>query len=321
MMKRRSFAMSLAACALPFSAYAQGDAQPLNFVVPFAPGGGSDIVARQMSIKLGQLMQRPVVVENRPGANGAIAAAYVARAKADGNTILIGSVGTLVISPLLVKKSPYQTVKDFDLLTVAVRTPNVIAVPASLPVNSLADLIEYTKKNAGKVSFGSAGNGSTEHLSAALLWKETGAPGIHVPYKGASAAVADLLAGHVDVVITNVAILAPHIASGKVKALAVTSDQRSPALPTVPNVVEAGYKSLVVYSWQGIVGPKGLPADVSTRLQRALHDSLTDAEVRKTLAQQGFEVVANSSDEFGKLLSSETVRWKSVIESSNISLD
>lgn len=321
MTTRRHFAALLATLACGSTAFAQPDNPPLSFQVPFAPGGGSDIVARQMSTRMGQVLQRPVVIENRAGANGAIGAAYVARSRADGNTILIGSVGTFVISPLLVKSTPFQTARDFDLLTIAVRTPNVITVNAALPVNSLAELIAYMKKNEGKVSFASAGNGSTEHLSAVLMWKQAGADGIHVPYKGAGAAVADLLAGHVDVLISNVGILAPHIKSGKVKALAVTADARSPVLPAVPAVVESGHKELVVYSWQGIVGPKGMPQAASARLQESLLATLRDPDVKKNLEAAGFEVVGSSAGDFDKYLASETSRWKRVIDGARITVE
>ncbi|MCB2044264.1 MAG: tripartite tricarboxylate transporter substrate binding protein [Rhodoferax sp.] len=321
MFQRRTLCTVIGAAALHFAAHAQIGGQPLSFVVPFSPGGGSDLTARQMSGRLGQELQRTVVVENRPGANGAIAAVHVARSKPDGNTIMIGSGGTFVINPLLIKSTPYQMARDFELLTLAVRTANVVVVPASLPVRNISELLAYVKANEGKVTFGSAGNGSTEHLSAALVWKQAGAPGIHVAYKGASPAVADLLAGHINVLITNVPLVAQHIKAGKIKALALTGETRSPALPDVPTVSEEGYKDLVAYSWQAVVAPKGLPQDAARKLEAALVATLKDPEVKKNLAAQGFEVVGSSAADLARTMAGETARWKSVIEGANITVD
>lgn len=316
---RRFAAVSFAAllCA-PALALASG--KPVTVVVPFAPGGSSDIVARLVVPKLTERLKQPVVVDNRPGANGAIGAALVARAQPDGNTLLIGSVGTFVINPILMKSVSYGA-KDFDLLTVAVRTPNVIVVPASLPVNNVAELVAHMKKSGGKTTFASAGNGSTDHLTAVLFWQKTGTTGVHVPYKGAGAAISDLLAGHVDAMISNVGLLASYIQSGKLKALAVTSDKRISAFPSIPTLAEAGYKDLVVYSWQGIVAPKGLAPASSATLQEALIGALKDASVKKHLDDLGYEVVAGNGDDFGKTMAAETARWKSVISSSNIQLE
>lgn len=304
------------------SALAQGYPQkPITAIVPFVPGGSSDATMRVMSTALAKHLGQPVVLENKPGANGSIGAAFVARAPADGYTILIGSVGTYAITPSLLKNVGYDARKDFDLLTMAVRTPNVVVVPANFPVNSMAELTEYMKKNPGKVSFASSGIGSTDHLSALLLWQKTGTSGVHVAYRGGGAAISDLIAGHVQVLITNLGVLTGHINSGRMKALAVTSEKRVPELPQVPTVAEAGLKGLEVYSWQGIAAPRGLPPAVSEKLRTALDASLKDPQVRKQLETAGFEIVGSTHTEFAAQVASEVSRWKAVIDTAGITAE
>lgn len=313
--------IAAAASALAFSAGALAQAyptRPVTVVVPFPPGGSSDATMRAMSVKLGQELGQPVVLDNKPGANGSIGAGIVARAPADGYTMLVGSVGTYAITPLLLKSVPYDPRKDFDLLSVAVRTPNVVVVTPGFPANNMAELVAYMKKNPGKVSFASAGIGSTDHLTSLLLWQKTGTEGLHVTYKGGGAAITDVIAGHSNVIITNLGVLTGHIAAGKLKALAVTSEKRVPELPNVPTLAEAGLKGLEVYSWQGIAAPKALPPAVHEKLRAAVASSLADPQVRKTLETAGFEVVATTGPQFAQLLNSEITRWKSVIEAAGI---
>jgi tripartite-type tricarboxylate transporter receptor subunit TctC len=310
---------AVACAAVAISAVAADfPTKPLTVIVPFPPGGSSDATMRAMSGKLTERLRQPVVIENKPGANGTIGAGMVARAPADGHTFLIGSVGTYAITPNLLKNLTYDTLKDLEPLTLAVRTPNVIVVTPSLPVNTLPELVAYMKKNPGKVSFASAGIGSTDHLSSVLLWQQTKTEGVHVPYKGGGVAIADVMAGHADVIITNLGVLVGHISSGKLKPLAVTSSKRVPELPQVATVAESGFKELEVYSWQGIAAPKGLPPEVSRKLAEALVESLNDPTVRKTLETAGFEVVASSASEFGDTLKRETARWKTVIDTAGI---
>ena len=301
------------------AALAQGyPSRPVTVVVPFTPGGSSDATMRAMSVKLGEHLGQPVVLENKPGANGSLGAGLVARAQPDGYTLLIGSVGTYAITPTLLKSVSYDARKDFDLLTMAVRTPNVVVVHPALPVNTLGELVEYMKKNPGKVSFGSSGIGSTDHLSTLLLWQRTGTSGVHVAYKGGGAAISDVIAGHCNVLITNLGVLTGHIAAGKLKPLAVTADKRVPELPQVPTVSEAGLKGLEVYSWQGIAAPKGLPAPVREKLRTAVTATLAEPSVRKILETAGFEVIASPAGQFAKDLDSEITRWKGVIETAGI---
>lgn len=295
--------------------------KPVIVVVPFPPGGSSDAVMRMASAKLGEQLGQSVVLENKPGANGSIGAGYVARSAPDGHTLLVGSIGTYAITPLLIKGAAYDPLKSFDLLTIAVRTPNVFAVPASLPVNTLPELVAYMKKNPGKVAFASAGIGSTDHLSSQLFWQKTGTSGVHVGYKGGGAAITDLIAGHVQVLISNVGVLAGHINGGRLKALAVTADKRVPELPNVPTTAEAGFKGLEVYSWQGIAAPKGLPVAVRDKLSAALEQTFRDPQVKTQLETAGFEVLNTNSERFRKDLTADIGRFKAVIEQAGITAE
>lgn len=295
--------------------------KPVIVVVPFPPGGSSDAVMRMASTKLSEQLGQPVVLENKPGANGSIGAGYVARSAPDGHTLLVGSIGTYAITPLLIKGAAYDPLKSFDLLTIAVRTPNVFAVPASLPVNTLPELVAYMKKNPGKVAFASAGIGSTDHLSSQLFWQKTGTTGVHVAYKGGGAALTDLIAGHVQVLISNVGVLAGHINGGRLKALAVTADKRVPELPNVPTTAEAGFKGLEVYSWQGIAAPKGLPSAVREKLAAALDMTFRDPQVKTQLETAGFEVLNTNSERFRKDLTADISRFKAVIEQAGITAE
>jgi tripartite-type tricarboxylate transporter receptor subunit TctC len=261
------------------------------------------------------------VVENQAGATGAIGAARVKRAAADGYTILVASIGVYATNPFLQKGLQYDPAKDFDLLMVAVRAPNVLVANPNVPAKNIAELIDYLKKNPDKVSFASSGAGSSDHLTAALFWQRTGTSGIHVPYKGGAPAISDLIAGHANVSFQNVNAVLQHIRSGKLKALAVTGDKRSSVLPDVPTLTEAGVTGADVFSWQGVAAPKGLPRDVKDKLHGAMIKALNDPDLNKTLTEQGFEVVGNTPEQFGQFLNQELARWKTVIETGKITVD
>jgi tripartite-type tricarboxylate transporter receptor subunit TctC len=315
----RIVAAAATSLVLVGSALAQAFPQkPITVVVPFVPGGSSDATMRAMSVKLGENLGQPVVLDNKPGANGTLGAGQVVRAPADGYTLLIGSVGTYAISPQLLKGVTWDARKDLDILSIAVRTPNVVVVTPNFPANTMAELVDYMKKNPGKVSFGSSGQGSTDHLTTMLLWQKAGTEGVHVAYKGGGAAITDVMAGHANVLITNLGVLTAHIKAGKLKALAVTSDKRVPELPDVPTLAEAGLKGLEVYSWQGIAAPKGLPGPVREKLVSALAATLKDAQVRKSLETAGFDVVALPPAQAAAELNSEISRWKTVIDTAGI---
>ena len=306
--------------AVPVQAQAW-PSKPVTLVVPFPPGGSSDTIARSIGAKMQDKLGQPVVIENKGGATGTIGAAQVKRAAPDGYTLLVSSLGPFVIAPHLIKNVPYDAGKDFDLVTVLVQAPNVLVVPAASPLKNVADVIAALKKTPDKMSFASSGNGSSDHLTAELFWLQTGTTGVHVPYKGGGPAMSDLLGAQVDASFQNINAVVPHVASGKLRALAVTSSQRSPLLPQVPTLAEAGVKDVDVYSWQAVAAPKGLPPEVMAKLHAALLAALNDPAVKPKLLELGFEIVGNTPEQFAAFQHSENARWKQLIETRKITAD
>ena len=317
-MKKTLIALALGAAA-SFSALAW-PTKPITLVVPFPPGGSTDLIARQLSNQLPAKLGGSVIVDNRAGATGTIGAGLVARAPADGHTLLVTSLGPLVIAPHLIK-APYDAIKDFDTITVAVQAPNVLVVPAASPHKSLADVIAFTKANPNKMTFASSGNGSSDHLTAELFWLQTGTSGIHVPYKGGGPVMTDLLGNQVDSSWMNINTAMPQIVAGKLRPLAITSAKRSPLLPNVPSLEESGIKEANVYSWQAVVAPKGLPADVKAKLHAAIVASLNDPAVKPKLLELGFEMVLNTPEQFAAYQAAEYARWQKLITARKITAD
>lgn len=293
-------------------------ARPVTVVVPFTPGGSSDITARTVAAKLQDALGQSFVIDNKPGANGSLGGKFVAAAAPDGYTLFVGSIGVFAINPVLYKDLGYDPRKDYDLLSVAVRTPNALVTRANFPANNVQELLDYLKKNPNKVSFASSGTGSSDHLTAALFWQKTGTTGIHVPYKGGSAAHLDLIAGNVDLSFQNLGSITNHVKAGKMKLLAVTGDRRDPAAPDTPTLGEAGVPGIEVYSWQAFVAPKGLPQAVKDRLQPALVAAIKHPDTVKKFNEMGFEVVGNSPAEFNRFLNEELARWKQVVDAGGI---
>jgi tripartite-type tricarboxylate transporter receptor subunit TctC len=293
----------------------------ISVIVPFPPGGASDATARVVTAKLAERVGQTVIIDNRAGANGALGSVALKQAKPDGYTLLVGSIGVFAINPALFKDLRYDPQKDFDLLTVAVRTPNVLVTNPAFPVNNVRELIEHLKKTPDKVTFASSGTGSSDHLTAALFWQKTGTTGIHVPYRGGGPAINDLVAGHASVSFQNLGAIAEQVRAGKLKALAVTGDRRAAALPDVPTIAEAGVSDLEVYSWQAVAAPKGLPADIKAKLEAEFVASLRAPDVKARFDQIGFDVVGNSSAQFADFLAAEIARWKLVIETGKITAE
>jgi len=317
-MKRFLSMLALAAAAC--SAWAWPD-KPVTLLVPFPPGGSTDLIARTLAPKLQEKLGGSFIVDNKGGATGTIGAAQVARSVADGHTLLVSSLGPYVIAPHLLAKVPYNALKDFDYISVAVQAPNVLVVPANSPHKSIAEVITYQKANPGKMTFASSGNGSSDHLTAELFWQQTGTSGIHVPYKGGGPVMTDLLGGQVDASFMNINTAMPQIRAGKLRALAITSAQRSPLLPAVPTLEESGIKDANVYSWQAIAGPRGLPADIKNKLHAAIVAGLNDPAVKPKLLELGFEIVGSTPAQFTAYQAAEFARWKKLIEERKISAD
>nr|WP_110400060.1 tripartite tricarboxylate transporter substrate binding protein [Sphaerotilus hippei] len=315
----------MSACVLALLASASQaqtwPARPVTLVVPFPPGGSTDTVARTLATRLQERLAQTFVVENKAGATGTIGAAQVKRSPPDGHTFLVTSLGPLVVAPHLMKNVPYDAGKDFDALSVLVQAPNVLVVPATSPHRSVADVIAQMKAVPDKMSFASSGNGSSDHLTVELFWLQTATSGLHIPYKGGAPAISDLLGGQVEASFQNVNAVLQHINAGKLKALAVTGDKRSPVLPQVPTLAEAGVKGADVYSWQAIVAPKGLPADIRSKMSEALQAALADPKVRQQFTSVGLEIVGNTPEQFAAFQARENARWKQLIETRRITAD
>jgi len=310
-----------AAAALAPDATVAADNWPtkaITMIVPYSPGGSSDITGRAVSQGLLERLGQTVVIENRAGANSAIGAQALARSAPDGYTMMVGAIGTFAINQALYRKAPtYNPSQDFTYLTQAVRNPNLLVVPPDFPANTVAELIAYAKARPGELTWASSGTGSSDHLSASLFRLRTGTTGVDVPYKGGSAAQVDLMGGQVNASFQNLGAVQTYALTGKLKALAVTGEARVPELPDVPTLRELGI-DMVVYSWQGFAVPKGTPAPIVNKLSTALRETLAEPRVRATLSGLGFEVVANTPEEFSAFQQSEVQRWTEVIDQTGI---
>ena len=326
----------LAAAALPLfplfplSARAQTGwpTKPVRIVVPFAAGGTTDLLARAIAPELQRAFGQPFVVDNKPGAGGNSGAAEVAKSSPDGLTLLMGTVGTHAINPSLYPKMPYDHVKDFAPITLVAGVPNVVVMnPASAQkynVNTMVDLIRAAKAHPGKLNVASSGNGTSIHLSAELFKSMTGTFMLHLPYRGSGPALIDLMAGNVDLMFDNLPSALPHIRSGKLKALAVTSGQRSGALPEVPTVAEGGGALLRNYeasSWFGLLAPAGTPADVVLRIQQETAKALAMPTVKDRMLSQGAIPSGMAPAAFAKFIAAETTKWAQVVKASGAKVD
>ena len=315
---------------LAHSARAQAGwpAKPVRIVVPFAAGGTTDILARAIAPELQRVFGQPFIVDNKPGAGGNSGSAEVAKSPNDGYTLLMGTVGTHAINPSLYPKMPYDAVKDFAPITLVAGVPNVVVMnPASAQkygVNNLADLVRAAKANPGKLNVASSGNGTSIHLAAELFKSLTGTFMLHLPYRGSGPALIDLMAGNVDLMFDNLPSAMPHIKSGKLKALAVTSGQRSQALPDLPTVAEAGGAQLRTYeasSWFGLLAPAGTPADVVLRIQQETAKAMATPAINERLLSQGAIPSGMSPANFAKFIEGETAKWAVVVKTSGAKVD
>ena len=311
--------------ALPSAAVAQPyPSKPIRWIVPFPPGGPTDSFSRPVAQKLGEVLGQPVVVENIPGAGASIGMDRLAKSPPDGYTIGLATTGTHAINPHLYARLPHNPLKDFTPLTLAVRYVNVLVVNPSLPVTTVAELVAYAKANPGKVTFGSAGNGSSNHLSGEVLKHVTGAPMTHVPYRGSAAALTDVLGGNITFMFDVLVTIQPHLRTGRVRALAVTSDKRSPYAPDIPTMAESGVKGFSEAGsdlWMGIVGPAGLPKPVIEKLHAKLIESMRAPEVTQRVNAQAFELWTSTPEEFARVIRADLEKWGKIVKVSGATVD
>ena len=315
----------IAALALAFFASALAHAQeyparPIRVIVPFSPGGAVDGPMRLVAQGLGKRLGQSVVVENKPGAGATIGTEIVAKAPADGYTLLLASQ-TNAISATLYAKLPFDPIEDFTPITLIGREPGVVVVNPAVPATTLEQFIAYVKERPAQVDFASSGNGSGQHLFAALLASNTGMKMNHIPYKGSGQATTDLLAGVVAMSIPGTAGMVGHIKAGKLRALAVTGAARSPQLPDVPTVMESGVPDYEAYVWMGLLAPKGTPPAIIDRLQREVTAVLAEDEVRRYMAGAGIEIVGSPPSEFGRFFRHEKEQWAKVIRDTGAKVD
>jgi tripartite-type tricarboxylate transporter receptor subunit TctC len=313
------FAGLAAAAGICLSAQAQTyPTKPVTLVVPFAPGGTVNLMGRLLANHMSEALGQPVIVENKPGGGGSIGANFVAKAPADGYTLLLATMGQQSIQPLLTKNPPYDAIKDFAPVALFSTVPNVLAVSANTPAKTVAELVAYAKENPGKLNMASAGIGSVNHLTGELFMFRSGARFEHVPYRGAGPATADLLSGQVQVLFANLPNVLAYARTGQVRVLAVASEQRSSAIPDVPTLAEAGVKDAVVESWYGVMAPAGTPADVVRKLQDTVVGIARDESMTAQLADQGAVPFPGGSADLAKLSKEETARWTEIISSAKI---
>ena len=296
-------------------------AKPIKWVVPFAPGGTTDILARTIGDKLAIALGQPVIIENKPGAGGGLGADFVAKAAPDGYTILGGTISTNAINASLYKDLPYDPVKDFIPITLIARVPNMLVVNNDVPVKTVAELIALMKKSPGKYTFASSGNGTSQHLSGELFKGMAGVDMQHIPYKGSPPALQDVMGGNVTMTFDNITTAWTLAKGGKLRALAVTTAKRSPAAPDVPTIGEAGVIGYEIGSWQGVFAPVGTPPAIVKRLNTEIVKIINSPEVQDKLLALGAEPVGNSTEEFTAFVKTEVVKWGDVVKKSGARVD
>ncbi|HLQ24734.1 MAG TPA: tripartite tricarboxylate transporter substrate binding protein [Acidiferrobacterales bacterium] len=313
-------AMLLAGAAL--GAQAENyPSKPIKMIVPFSVGGTTDILARIIGQELTKAWGQQVIIDNRPGAGGNIGADLVAKSAPDGYTLVMGTVGTHAINASLYKKMPYDTVKDFAPITLVAAVPNVLVVHPAVPAKSVKELIEYAKANPGKLSFASSGNGTSVHLSGELFKAMAGVSMTHIPYKGSAPAIIDLMGGQVQLMFDNMPTALPHVKAGRLRALAVTSAKRSPAMPDLPTIAEAGVAGYEAESWFGVLAPAGTPSAIVTKLNGEIVRILGLPEIKERLLSQGAEPVGNSPEQFAAHITAEMAKWGNVVKASGAQVD
>jgi tripartite-type tricarboxylate transporter receptor subunit TctC len=315
--------IALTVCAgSAFAAAAQDyPTKPIRLIVPFAAGGPADLQARWLGTKLSAALQQPVVIDNRGGAGGILGTQAVVTAPADGHTLLFSSVGAIAIAPYIAEKVPYSPADDLAPVVRFATAPMVLVTGATSRHQSLAALVTYAKSNAGKVSFASAGPGTTTQLGSELLKREAGVNMIHVPYKGAAPALTDVMAGTVDVMFADAPVVLPHIKGGKLRALAVGTPQRESSLEGVPTTAESGYKGVLASTWYGLMAPAKTPTAVVAKLNSAVNSVLATPEAKAFIAAQGLQSNGGTPEEFGAFIRAESARWTGLAKAAGVKMD
>ncbi|MEO5692861.1 MAG: tripartite tricarboxylate transporter substrate binding protein [Usitatibacter sp.] len=317
----RWMAASFAAFALSFAGAAMAQAypnKPIKMIVPYPPGGPTDVQARVIAIKLGELLGQPVIIENRGGAGGMLGSKFVAQAEADGYTLLMGASGPQALGPLMAKEPLYDPIKDFTPISLVSYSPLMLVVSPKLQVKNVKELIELAKQSPGKLNYGSFGNGTMAHLAAEQFNTMAGVKMTHIPYKGSAPAMVALLGGEIEVMFDTVITALPQVKAGKINALAVTKSVRSEAAPDLPTVAEAALPGYEAVSWIGVMGPPGMPQHVVDRLSKDMVATLADPSVRERLKQAGAEPVGSDAATFGAQMKSELGRWEPVVKAAGL---
>ena len=321
-MHRRALLSALALAALtPATAWAQLANRPIRLIVPFAAGGAADLFARAFASALTGELNQQVVVEVRAGAGGLTGVDAAAKSAPDGTTICLAGAAALSAIPFMVAKMPFDWQKDLALLTLVVRVPEVMIVHPALGANSVAEFVAYARANPGKINFGSAGAGSITHLGSELFKAAANIDIVHVPYRGVAPAVADMLGGHIQMIVADVPFLLPHVHSGALKALALTSATRSPALPDVPSTAELGYPGVNSDNWYGLVAPAGMPPEILERLRAASVKALQSAELKQQFATQSALPSPTTPAEFATFVKAEQAKWGPVVLATGVKLE
>lgn len=321
---RRGALTALAASllALPCGALAQSyPDKPIRLIVPFPPGGGADTLARLVMQRASKELGQPVVFDNRPGAGGNLGAQIAAKSPADGYTLLYGTNGTHGINKWLYKDIKYDPQKDFATVSQLTRIAAMMVARTDFPADSMAELLKLTKANPGKYTFGSAGNGTTSHLSMEILQQTTGINMQHIPYRGGAQALTDLMGGRIDVMLDVMPNVAPHAAAGRVKPFAVSTAQRLGSHPAVPTIGESGATGFALFAWDGIYAPSGTPRPIIDKLNAAIHKALADPELRRTLIARGAEPVPGTPEEHAAFVAQELKMWETAVRKSGAQID
>ena len=295
--------------------------KPIRFVVATAAGGASDIVARTVAERMQEGLGQPIVVEAKPGANGNLAAEYVARSAPDGYTMMMGTIGVMAINVSMYRKTPFDPLTDFTAVAPLVSFSNMLVVRNDLPAKSVKELVEYARANPGKLRYGSPGSGGSPHMAMVVFGQMNNLDIVHVPYKGAAAALNDLLGGHIDMAFSDPLVTTPQVKAGRVRALAVSGPQRLESAPDIPTVAEAGVPGFSVVGWLGIVVPAGTPRDRIAMLNAEANKALANPDVRKRLIDNGALITPGTPEDFDKLIRSEHARWRKVVTESKLVVD